>query len=202
MQQSESLELVAMLAEAFATSTGSRVEESTIRVYAERLQRVDADIGRTAVVRILDSARFFPAISEILILADELVHGPVRRGGDAWGDVLHEIRRVGYCGRPQFADPVVARIVERWGWQALCLEGDLVADRARFIALYDQLATEARSDRVSGIPLGSLGPTGGTGGRLGLAALRRPSDTSRPAVGHPGASNWLVTTDNKRVTGE
>ena len=94
-----------------------------------------------------------PAPGQIRKIVDMAAHGRKRHGGDAWGDVLREIGRTGRYRSPQFADAVTARAVARLGWRELCDSDNAVADRARFVQLYDQLATEAVSDRaVASLP--------------------------------------------------
>lgn len=94
-----------------------------------------------------------PAPGQIRKIVDMAAHGRRRHGGDAWGDVLREIGRTGRYRSPSFADEVTARAVARLGWRELCDSENPVADRARFVQLYDQLATEAVSDRaVASLP--------------------------------------------------
>ena len=75
------------------------------------------------------------------------------------GDVLAEIRRTGVYGVPSFADPLVTECVRIMTWRGLCLGENEAADRARFIELYDGLATRWRVDAVAGRALPA--PVGG-----------------------------------------
>jgi hypothetical protein len=96
------------------------------------------------------TSKFLPTIAEIRAAAVEMAHGARRLGGEAWGDVGSEIRRVGAYGEPQFTDPVAAECVRLMGWRNLCLGTNDAADRARFVELYDGLAVRARADQVAG----------------------------------------------------
>jgi len=170
--------LVAMLVAAFQPP---RWSEEAQRIYEEMLADLEFDPTKQAVARLITVARFMPTVSEIRETAMCLQHGPVRPGGEAWGDVMAAVRKVGgYEPCPDFADPIVARCVERFGWRALCFEGDGTADRARFIELYDRLAREQRLDQVSGVPLPKP--------LSGLAEPRRlhgPPATPKPLVAAP-----------------
>lgn len=73
--------------------------------------------------------------------------GERRPGGDAWGDVGQAVRRYGIYRTPVFSDQLVARAVAAMGWAAICNSENAVADRARFIELYDQLANSASEAR-------------------------------------------------------
>jgi hypothetical protein len=192
MTKTEVAKLVALLAAAFPAS---RWSEASQRVYEDRLADLDVDSASKAVARLIGTAEFMPTIAAIRSATADLRLGPVRPGGDAWGDVQDAVRQVGgYEPCPDFADPVVARCVDRFGWRALCFEGDGTADRARFIELYDRLAREQRLDQVSGVPLPKP--------LSGLAELRRLPEApeqpkplvsapspERPATAKPGGKD-------------
>lgn len=127
-----------------------------IAIWADVLADIDFADGAAALKRwIADDANAgkLPEPGQIRRIADEARNGRRRHGGDAWGDVLREIGRTGRYRSPSFADEVTARAVARLGWRELCDSENPVADRARFVQLYDQLATEAVSDRaVASLP--------------------------------------------------
>jgi hypothetical protein len=147
-------ELVMMLLAAYPQHRVS--SEATSKVYESMLADLDHQLARKAITRLISLSKFMPTIAEIRTCVSELQHGPIRTGGEAWGDVLSEIRRIGVYAAPRFADPIVADLVKRWGWRALC-DGHGDADRARFIDTYDAIAARARADVVSGIPLPAAG---------------------------------------------
>jgi hypothetical protein len=150
--RAQAAQLVAMLAAAYAGSA-AKVSDETAEVYERMLLDQDFQATQRAIARLIRSSKWLPTIAEILGATTALEQGAKRTGGEAWGDVTLAIRRTGYVGVPKFEDPIVAEIVTRWGWRALCCDGNDVADRARFIELYDQLAARQRDDVVSGIPL-------------------------------------------------
>jgi hypothetical protein len=91
-------------------------------------------------------------VSDIRRTVIELEKGPVRPGGEAWGDVLRAIGRYGSHRAPgidfEFDDPEVARCVKALGWSNLCnsdADGQR-ADRARFIELYGVHAAQERRE--------------------------------------------------------
>lgn len=152
MTRSEASQLVAMLVAAYAGSA-ARVSDETAEVYERMLLGLDAQAAQEAVVRLIRTSKWLPTIAEVLEAATALQSGVLRSGAEAWGDVVSAIRAVGHIGSPRFEDQLVADIVARWGWRQLCLSPNDAADRARFIELYDKLASRARADEVSGIPL-------------------------------------------------
>lgn len=100
----------------------------------------------------MKTCRWFPKPVELR----EHLDGHQDTNGDlAWGDVLHEIRRVGYCGSPSFSDPRVLDVVRTvWGtWQQLCetLPGEgpeLVGWMKQFKVTYETLTRRDAQPRV------------------------------------------------------
>jgi len=190
--KTEAAKLVAML---IASFPNSQVSEKTTEVYEQMLADLDFGRAQRAVARLVGEKDFLPSIAEIRRTATELEFGPVRPGGEAWGDVMAAVRKVGgYEPCPDFADPVVARCVERFGWRALCFEGDGTSDRARFIELYDRLAREQRLDQVSGVPLPK--PLAGLAEPMRLPEapeqpkpLAAATSPERPATAKPGGKD-------------
>ncbi len=141
MTRSESAKLVACLLAAFPST---RATTATSEVYERMLADLDYLVANAAVERLLATSRFMPSISEIRGACLDLTHGTMRAGGEAWGDMLKAVSRWGSYRTPgadfQFQDPLVAKCVASMGWSNLCLSENQVADRSRFIALYDELA--------------------------------------------------------------
>jgi hypothetical protein len=138
-----------------ATAQGSRLSreavDDMITAYAALLADLDYARCNAAVRVLLQSKSWIPAVADIRKVVLELERGPVRPAGDAWGEVLRAVSRYGAWRSPgvdfQFADPEVARCVHALGWKVLCLSEDQTADRARFIELYGQVASQERREQ-------------------------------------------------------
>lgn len=153
MQKSEAKKLVSMLVVAYQSQLsrlGVEQLRQTAEIYADMLADLDFAVARAAVERLLATAKFLPTIAEIREAALEVTAGPRRHGGDAWRDVLEAVSRYGRNRLPSFDDAVTAACVRSLGWQEICNSENQVADRARFIELYDKLAREQRVERVAG----------------------------------------------------
>ena len=153
MKKEQAIDLLRVLTSVFPRHG---LGEDGLRIYVAMLEPVDEAIGRKVITSIVASSRFFPSIAEIRERAVTLERGPVRHGGEAWGDVVREVRRG--AEHPQFADPIVAKIVKAWGWRRLAYDGDDVSDRSQFIKLYDAMAKEQREAEVSGVALPKAPP--------------------------------------------
>ncbi len=191
MKQSEVADLVAVIAAAFPNQ---RPTERTCQVYESLLVDLDFATTQRAVARLLATSKFMPTIAEIRAAVVEVQHGARRLGGEAWGDVNEAVRRVGRNGVPEFSDPITAECVRQLGWLSLCNSTNDVADRARFVELYDGLATRRRADEVAGASLALPSPAGQPGalpggfGRSLPEAPRRASAREQLAAANGNGS--------------
>jgi hypothetical protein len=143
MTRTEIAKLVGVLLVAFPNN---KANQQTAQVYEEMLQDLDYAKANAAVRRLIATAKFMPTIAEVREACVDVMHGQVRPGGDAWGDVLAAVRRYGVYRSPVFDDPIVARVVQSLGWVEICNSENAAADRARFIQTYDQLAKAQRTE--------------------------------------------------------
>lgn len=153
MKQNEAARLVAVLIVSYPTQGGKLGEGQQVKmaeVFADALGDLSYEACNTALRVLIQTRQFMPSVSEIRSTVLDLQRGPVRAGGDAWGSVLRAIREKGVYRTPgvdfQFQDSTTARCVSALGWTELCNSENVVADRARFIELYDKLATETRRE--------------------------------------------------------
>lgn len=119
--------------------------------YEALLADLDYASCNAAVRVLLQSKNSIPAVADIRRVVLELERGPVRPGGEAWGEVLKAISRYGAYRTPgvdfEFSEPEVARCVNALGWRVLCASEDQTADRARFIELYGAVASQERREQ-------------------------------------------------------
>jgi hypothetical protein len=166
MNDIEAQRVVTMLVSAFPSALARLSDEQlrdTMKIYREMIKDVEADLAAQAVRGLIATSRFMPTIAEVREACMIAKYGRRRPGGDAWGDVVKALKRYGYTRSPgrdfSFDDQLVARAVGALGWAELCKSDNSVADRARFIELYDQLANNVRSDAQvsSGVTSRELG---------------------------------------------
>lgn len=175
MTEDDAKKLVAMLFAAFPTETVNVTPEAaraSARAYASVMVDLDVSVATGAVQWLMKTAMRLPPPAAIRATCVEIQHGPKRPGGDAWGDVVKAMRQHGSRRSPgvdfKFDDPLVAKTVDALSWRSLCLSENQVADRARFIELYDsmsdgarreaQLAEGATSKMLPPAPRNALGP--------------------------------------------
>ncbi len=151
MTELEAKKIVSVLLGAFPAA---RFTDDTVAIYKRMLADLDYPTANTAVEHLLASAKFLPSIAEIREAAISLRVGDRRQGAEGWRDFLDAVGAVGsHRPAPTFDDSVVGQCVDALGWRELCLSENQVADRARFIELYDRLSVTARSKQLSaGLP--------------------------------------------------
>lgn len=160
MTNEEAQKLVTVMVMAFPGLFGRMdvaQQENTMAIYRRMLSDLAYPVANAAVERLLATAKFMPTIAEIREACLTLSDAEQRAGGSAWGDVLEAIRKYGAYRSPgadfELADPVTAACVNAMGWRNLCLSDNQIADRARFIELYDIEAGKARRLQLSdGLP--------------------------------------------------
>ena len=156
MTTSETIKFIATIAAAYP-SQAARLSpdalEAMVPVWHEMLKDLAASQANAALARCVATSTWMPSVADIRSAAVQQTIGAARAGGDAWGDVLAAVRRYGYLRTPAFSDPVVARAVYALGWLEICNSENQVADRARFIELYEQLQVSERVEaQVAGLP--------------------------------------------------
>lgn len=202
------LEIKKLVAVLVASFPSSKITLDTVGIYERMLADLEYVVANAAVERLLATAKFLPTIAEIREACAALTVGEKRAGGEAWGDVLDAVGRYGAYRVPalnfRFEDPLVAKCVAALGWRELCLSENQQADRARFIELYDRLATTERVKQLAdGLPaLKRLQaarpelPAGRSDGAAAIGSLVRrlisvpldPLDLDDPLDGDGGAS--------------
>jgi hypothetical protein len=151
MTETEAQRLVTVLVTAFPTvmtRLTAEQQRQTMTTYRQMLMDLDYVLANAALARLIGSTKFMPTVAEIRDTALSLSKTEQVAGGEAWGSVLKAIAREGAYRMPGtdfvFLDPVTAKCVAALGWQNLCLSDNPVAERARFIELYDKLAGRER----------------------------------------------------------
>lgn len=205
MTKPEVAKLVAVLIAAYPAG---KFSSETSQIYERMLADLGYPEANAAVEQLLATSKWMPTVGEIRERVLALTAGEVRAGGEAWGLVLKAIGRYGRNRTPgvdfELGDPVALETVKALGWANLCDSENQVADRARFVELYDLLAVKHRRAMLSeGLPAMQrfralqaareqvMLPAGGaaTVGELLRGALP------------PGAEAWCAACDGPRPTG-
>lgn len=117
------------------------------------LQDLPYNVAMMALREHVHTSKWSPSISELRELVATIQNGETADWGEGWQKTMDAIRRKGMY-REQEAleslDEITRATVERLGFQNLCTSENVVADRARFKDIYEQLAE--RKKRESRLP--------------------------------------------------
>lgn len=123
------------------------------RAYIATLADIDGDLLKAATLRFIENNVYprIPTPGELRQFAAEIVTQAqgLPSGAAAWGEVTHQLRYVGSWGTPGWSTPLIADAVQDvGGWMYLCMSENPPADRARFIAAYDERLKRRTQDMM------------------------------------------------------
>lgn len=124
-----------------------KLEARVVEAYYAILKDLPVDLLKAAALQIGATSKWFPAASELRSAAFDLVEHEdgVPTAGQAWGEVVRKIGTDGYIRTPEFSHPLVGDAVEAvGGWRELCFGTNFVADRARYLQVYEALVKRQR----------------------------------------------------------
>jgi hypothetical protein len=125
----------------------SAVSDDTWLAYFMALADIPDESLIQAVSEHIANEDDFPTIAGLRRLA---LAGQYPSPGDAWGEVMRQMQAVGRYRTPAFSHALILQAVEHLGgWHALCVSDNLVADRAHFLRLYEELVRRDMARKVS-----------------------------------------------------
>lgn len=152
MTKLEASQLVAVL---FGSYANAHLDRTHVDAYVSGILDLNAQPAAEAVTRLRRTSRFLPSIAEIREACAAQTHGAARTGEEAYAELTAAVRRHGRDygqGAAKFRDPLIAKCLGVWGsWNDLCSSPtDDPGGRARFVELYDELASRQRQDLAAG----------------------------------------------------
>ena len=67
---------------------------------------------------------------------------------EAWGEIIAEIKRVGYYGQPNFSTHIIKKSVECIGWYDICFSEEIGIERAHFLKAYKNLIEKEKIKNI------------------------------------------------------
>lgn len=123
------------------------ISDDTWLAYFMALADIPDEVLIQAVSEHIAHSDEFPTIAGLRRLA---LAGQYPAPGDAWGEVARQMQEVGRYRTPVFSHSVITQAVDQvGGWQALCESDNLVADRAHFLRIYEELVRREMAGKVS-----------------------------------------------------
>lgn len=135
MTNNEAAKVIATLTAAYPRM---EMSEETSKLYARFLQDLEYPKAQAAVVRLIANSKFFPTVAEIREAAFRVEQPDLPLPGEAWEEVMRQIRDVGYIGTPNFSHPLIGKAVQAMGgWIKLCQSEEGMVDRAHFLKVFE-----------------------------------------------------------------
>ena len=136
-----------------AATYGHAFGKEQTRAYIATLGDIEGDLLKAAALRFIENNTYprIPTPGELRQHAAEIVTRAqgLPPGTEAWGEVSHQLRYVGSWGAPSWTTPLIAQAVaDAGGWMHLCMSDNAAADRARFIAAYDERLKRHNQDML------------------------------------------------------
>ncbi len=122
------------------------------KVYWELLKDLeDKDFIEAIKIICHTLQEIYPGSNTIAKIRDIALNDSKKVAGLAWAEILKEISRVGYVGKPKFSQDVITQAVEFIGWRNLCCSVNIGVERAHFLKVYPQLMDREKKDEVKKI---------------------------------------------------
>ncbi len=145
MTKSETIELLAAFTASFPYV---KLQDNAVDVFARCLADVPAEIGRAAALKLVCDLQYFPTISQIREAALSLMPGgEVPSVGEAWSEVVEQMKDIGSYGEPRFSHRAISEAVRAMDWKLLCLSENPIAERAHFFQIYGCFREQAVEER-------------------------------------------------------
>lgn len=118
-------------------------------VWFAMLKDMDYTICMVAIKELISTKKFPPSIAEIRECCATIAVGELPDWGEGWRKVE---KAIGSCGMYQEEealkrmDETTRQCVKRLGWKTICCSENIVAERANFRMLYEQIVNRQRKE--------------------------------------------------------
>jgi hypothetical protein len=125
--------------------------QQAMELWFNQLKDIDYNVAKIVLNKWVANNKWSPSIAEIREQAVELLNGKEKDWGEAWEDVIRNIRYFGYYraseGMAAITDDLTRETVKRLGYTNLCLSDNSTVDRANFRMIYESLAQRKKMDK-------------------------------------------------------
>lgn len=184
LENREQAAIVKLLAPYLTAFPYCKVNEASLMLYARALQEFSVNEIDAAMLKLLRTSKYFPAVSEIFEAVGSMravMSGQDEGGaGVAWHEAMELVRHVGPYRPWTYSSPAVERAVKHFGKMELCeLETDAVnTARAQFMRIYNEEAARAKERADVKAALNAL-PRGEAGTLIKRLAAQKSMDAPK-----------------------
>ena len=125
-----------------------RLDDRGLLMYAKAMSDIPAEAVNAAMLVLIRRAKFFPRVADIVDAVKSLTEVSSDSGkltaGEAWEEVMANVKNTGVYGEWKFSTPEVERAARQFGISELCMleMRDVNTARAQFRDIYN-LAVKA-----------------------------------------------------------
>ena len=162
-KQKDIIKILCAFRQAFPNS---KADSDTMLIYACALMDLDVSVLKAAMIKILQTSKFFPSVAEIRSTAEDMVDfynkTTLPTDGEAWEEVQRQVRKIGpYSSQTwEFSCPEVERAARQFGLMELCRlqENEVNTARAQFMRIYNSYQEKMKMERDMEAVLHNLSP--------------------------------------------
>ena len=123
--------------------------DKALELWFREISDIPYEVAELALRKWVSNNQWAPTIADMRRLSREIVFGEIPDWGQAWNIVLMAIRNFGSYRASEAMDTfdeITYEVVKRIGFRHLCMSENIVADRAHFMKLYEQLAERKQKE--------------------------------------------------------
>lgn len=134
-------------------------DADAFNVWYSLLKDIDYKVANAAVQKYMLTNKFPPTIADIRTLAAEVRTGDKPLWSDGWEEVLRAISKYGSYRETealQSMAEITRTAVKRLGFRNLCMSENIMADRANFRMIFQELADREHTAKQIPVTLSNL----------------------------------------------
>lgn len=145
-------EIIRLLQRYSLAYPNSTMDAATFAFYARALNRFTVDDLEAAMMKLIQTCKFFPSIAEIAESAQsfiDYVENLRPTAAEAWREAMRQAR-INFLHRPwEYSCEEVKATVEAFGKRELCMleESAMNTARAQFMRMYNEIVERAKEER-------------------------------------------------------
>lgn len=134
-------------------------DSDSLNVWFSLLQDLDYIVAQAAIQKYMLTNKKCPTIADIRELSTSITVGEKPLWSDGWEEVLKAIRKFGSYRESEALESMsetTRRAVQRLGFKNICMSENIMADRANFRMIYEQIAEREHTARQIPMKLNNL----------------------------------------------
>lgn len=134
-------------------------DQDSFNIWFSLLQDLDYMVAQAAIQKYMLTNKFPPTIADIREYATSISIGEKPLWSDGWEEVQMAIRKFGSYREDEALESMTEttrRAVQRLGFKSICMSENIMADRANFRMVYEQIADREHAAKQIPMKLNNL----------------------------------------------